>query len=421
MSRPGLQFADRFVDQQEDCRDGKPERTGKEQRRGTEGLEDDAGQDRSDRDHPLGTDADDAVDFAELVLLHRAHDGGADRDIDKGHEQACHESAQAEQRQEDIQGIAPVHQQPVGHRKEDHDCGVNTESDGHRMAAFFRRLPGAEDRRADQGAEAEAHRDDGGPELRSQQTIEQIRRCCGDIRLDEEGERVPFTICDYDREQGTITLAIQAVGATTMRLEKMNEGDAIHDMVGPLGKATHLDVEKILLVAGGIGVAVLYPQAKYLKSIGKKVVCVMGARDVSLLAYLDEMKEVCDELFVTTDNGSFGEKGFVTTVVSRIFEADKNAYDMVFAVGPLPMMRAVCNVTRELGVKTIVSMNPVMVDGTGMCGGCRLTVGGVTKYACVDGPEFDGHEVDFDEVMNRNSYYREIEQKHVCNLTGEVR
>ena len=241
------------------------------------------------------------------------------------------------------------------------------------------------------------------------------------IRLDEEGERVPFTICDYDREQGTITLAIQAVGASTMRLEKMNEGDAIHDMVGPLGKATHLDVEKILLVAGGIGVAVLYPQAKYLKSIGKKVVCVMGARDVSLLAYLDEMKEVCDELFVTTDNGSFGEQGFVTTVVSRIFEQDKNAYDMVFAVGPLPMMRAVCNVTKELGVKTIVSMNPVMVDGTGMCGGCRLTVGGVTKYACVDGPEFDGHEVDFAEVMNRNSYYREIEQKHVCNLTGEVR
>ena len=241
------------------------------------------------------------------------------------------------------------------------------------------------------------------------------------IRLDDEGERVPFTICDYDREQGTITLAIQAVGASTMRLEKMNEGDAIHDMVGPLGKATHLDVEKILLVAGGIGVAVLYPQAKYLKSIGKKVVCVMGARDVSLLAYLDEMKEVCDELFVTTDNGSFGEKGFVTTVVSRIFEQDKNAYDMVFAVGPLPMMRAVCNVTKELGVKTIVSMNPVMVDGTGMCGGCRLTVGGVTKYACVDGPEFDGHEVDFAEVMNRNSYYREIEQKHVCNLTGEVR
>ena len=241
------------------------------------------------------------------------------------------------------------------------------------------------------------------------------------LRIDGEGERVPFTISDYDRVKGTVTLLIQSVGATTMRLAKMNVGDCLHDIVGPLGKATHLDADKILLVAGGIGVAVLYPQAKYLKSIGKKVVCVMGARNVSLLAYREEMEKVCDKLYVTTDDGTFGEKGFVTTVVQRIFEEDKNAYDLVFAVGPLPMMRAVCNVTKSLGVKTVVSMNPIMIDGTGMCGCCRLTVNGVTKYACVDGPEFDGHEVDFDEVINRNRYFSEIEKQHVCNLTGEVR
>ena len=242
------------------------------------------------------------------------------------------------------------------------------------------------------------------------------------LRIDAEGERVPFTISDYDREKGTITLLIQSVGATTMRLAKMNEGDCLHDIVGPLGVATDLsESNKILLVAGGIGVAVLYPQAKYLKSIGKKVVCVMGARNVSLLAYLEEMKQVCDELYVTTDDGTYGEKGFVTNVVQRIFEQDKNAYDLVFAVGPLPMMRAVCNVTKTFGIHTVVSMNPIMIDGTGMCGCCRLTVGGVVKYACVDGPEFDGHQVDFDEVINRNIYFSEIEKQHVCNLTGEVR
>ena len=242
------------------------------------------------------------------------------------------------------------------------------------------------------------------------------------LRIDAEGERVPFTISDYDREKGTITLLIQSVGATTMRLAKMNEGDCLHDIVGPLGVATDLsESNKILLVAGGIGVAVLYPQAKYLKSIGKKVVCVMGARNVSLLAYLEEMKQVCDELYVTTDDGTYGEKGFVTNVVQRIFEQDKNAYDLVFAVGPLPMMRAVCNVTKTFGIHTVVSMNPIMIDGTGMCGCCRLTVGGVVKYACVDGPEFDGHQVDFDEVINRNRYFSEIEKQHVSNLTGEVR
>lgn len=239
------------------------------------------------------------------------------------------------------------------------------------------------------------------------------------LRIDGEGERVPFTISDYDREKGTVTLLIQSVGATTMRLAKMNVGDCLHDIVGPLGKATHLDADKILLVAGGIGVAVLYPQAKYLKSIGKKVVCVMGARNVSLLAYREEMEKVCDKLYVTTDDGTFGEKGFVTTVVQRIFEEDKNAYDLVFAVGPLPMMRAVCNVTKSLGVKTVVSMNPIMIDGTGMCGGCRLTVGGETKFACVDGPDFDGHLVDFDEAMHRGTMYKDFEthaRDEECNL-----
>ena len=241
------------------------------------------------------------------------------------------------------------------------------------------------------------------------------------LRIDEEGERVPFTIFDYDREKGTVSLLIQTVGATTMRLAKMKEGDCLHDIVGPLGKATDLKADKILLVAGGIGIAVLYPQAKYLKSVGKKVTCIMGARNIKLLACLKEMQEVCDQLYITTDDGTLGEKGFVTDIVQRIFEHDKNAYELVFAVGPLPMMKAVCNVTKLFHVKTIVSMNPIMIDGTGMCGCCRLNVNGITKYACVDGPEFDGHAINFDEAINRNRYFSEIERQHVCNLTGEVR
>ena len=225
------------------------------------------------------------------------------------------------------------------------------------------------------------------------------------LRVDEEGERVPFTISDYDREKGTITLLIQTVGATTMQLAKMNEGDCLHDIVGPLGKATHLDADKILLVAGGIGVAVLYPQAKHLKSLGKKVVCVMGARNVSLLAYLKEMQEVCDTLYVTTDDGSEGLKGFVTTQLELLIQSGEKI-DCVFVVGPMIMMKNVCDVTAKYDIPTVVSMNSLMLDGTGMCGCCRITVGGETKYACVDGPEFDGHKVDFKEAMQRVDFYK---------------
>ena len=240
------------------------------------------------------------------------------------------------------------------------------------------------------------------------------------FRIDELGERVPITLCGTDAEQGTVTLLIQSIGASTTRLSKLNEGDRLLDLVGPLGMATHLDGHNnVMLVAGGIGVAVLYPQAKLLRSQGKKVTCIMGARSKDLLSYVEQMREVCDELIITTDDGSYGIKGFVTVVLQEMLQNSPGVYDLVFAVGPLRMMQAVCNVTKPFGVATVVSMNPIMVDGTGMCGCCRLTVGGEVKYACVDGPEFDGHKVDFEEVINRNRFYDEIEKEHLCRLTGE--
>ena len=239
------------------------------------------------------------------------------------------------------------------------------------------------------------------------------------FRIDELGERIPITICDTDQKKGTITLLIQLVGATTQKLAQINVGESIMDIAGPLGKATDLHTaSNILLVAGGIGVAVLYPQAKLLKSQGKKVICVMGARKLSLLAYLNKMKSVCDEVIVMTDDGSYGRKGLVTDAVDELISIEKRAFDVVFAVGPIRMMHAVCNVTKKSNTHTIVSMNPIMIDGTGMCGGCRLTVGGSIKYACVDGPEFDGHMVDFDEIDNRSRYFEDIEREHVCRLTG---
>ena len=241
------------------------------------------------------------------------------------------------------------------------------------------------------------------------------------LRATEDGERVPFTVCDYDREKGTITILVQTVGYSTMILEKLSVGDTICDFVGPLGKPTDLSgFDKILLVGGGIGSAVIYPQAKQLMLENKAADVIVGARNESLVIYENDFKKFSNEFFVMTDDGSAGEKGFVTDKIKNLLDEGKK-YDCIFAVGPLPMMKAVCALTKNYGVKTIVSMNTIMVDGTGMCGSCRLTVDGKVKYACVDGPEFDGHLVDFDEAINRSKFYKEQEKEHVCRLTGEIR
>lgn len=240
------------------------------------------------------------------------------------------------------------------------------------------------------------------------------------LRTDEEGERVPFTICDFDKAAGTVTILVQKVGATTEKLCAMKEGDSLAGFVGPLGNPTDLSsYEKIVLVGGGIGVAVIYPQAKHLKSVGKKPTVIVGARDASLVMYEREFSELTDELHVMTDNGTKGEKGFVTDKLAEILESG-NKPDAVFAVGPVKMMKAVCDLTRGYGIPTVVSMNSIMLDGTGMCGCCRVTVDGKIKYACVDGPEFDGHKVDFDEAINRLGVYREIENEHLCRLRNKV-
>ena len=239
------------------------------------------------------------------------------------------------------------------------------------------------------------------------------------LRTDEDGERVPFTICDYSRERGTVRILVQEVGYTTIKLSQMNVGDALADFTGPLGNPTDLsEFENICLVGGGIGTAVIYPQSKQLFAEGKKVDVIVGARNQSLLMYADEFAKTCDDLYLVTDDGSNGNKGFVTDMLKKLIDGGKK-YDCVFAVGPLPMMKAVCALTKEFGIKTVVSMNSLMVDGTGMCGCCRLSVFGKTKYACIDGPEFDGHGVDFDEAILRSRSYKEHEQKHLCNLRGQ--
>lgn len=236
------------------------------------------------------------------------------------------------------------------------------------------------------------------------------------LRVDEDGERVPFTICDIDKENGYITILVQVVGYTTQLLAGLKAGDYIHDFVGPLGNATELsNYSHVVLIGGGIGTAVIYPQAKYLASIGKAPDVIIGARNVDLLMYVDEFKKVCRNVYLITDDGSSGEKGFVTDKLKALMDAGAD-YDMAFAVGPMMMMRAVCRLTKDMNLPTTVSMNSIMVDGTGMCGGCRLTVGGETKYACVDGPEFDGHLVDFDEAINRSGVYRAIELEHKCRI-----
>jgi len=240
------------------------------------------------------------------------------------------------------------------------------------------------------------------------------------LRTHKDGERVPFTIADYDRSKGTITIIFQIVGATTQMLAKMEPGDFILDFAGPLGIASHFDgVKKAAVIGGGLGTAIAYPQAKKLHGMGVDVDMIAGFRNHELIILEEEMKEVSTRLFVTTDDGSNGTKGFVTTMLKELIDAG-NAYDVVIAIGPPIMMKFICELTRPYGLRTIVSLNPVMVDGTGMCGGCRVTVGGVTKFACVDGPDFDGHLVDFDELIRRLGMYKSeekiSEETHACNI-----
>lgn len=245
------------------------------------------------------------------------------------------------------------------------------------------------------------------------------------LRVDENGERIPLTVADYDREKGTVTVIFQKVGATTKLLDQKNEGDSLADFVGPLGRASEFDgVHRAAVIGGGLGVAIAYPQAKALKALGAQVDLIVGFRKEALILLEDELKAASDELTIMTDDGSNGHKGFVTDALRERLSAGKT-YDEVIAIGPIPMMKAVCEMTRPYGIKTIVSMNSVMIDGTGMCGCCRLTVNGETRFACVDGPEFDGHQVDFDGAARRGRMYRAEEalavETHICHLTGEVR
>lgn len=248
------------------------------------------------------------------------------------------------------------------------------------------------------------------------------------FRIDEEGERIPLTIAGYDREKGTVTIIFQKVGYTTMKLDTLNEGDALLDFVGPLGEPSHTEgVKRAAVIGGGLGVAIAYPQAKALHEAGCEVDLIVGFRNENLIILKEELEASCSNLTIMTDDGSNGHKGFVTQALQEKLDAGKQ-YDEVIAIGPLPMMKAVCDLTKPHELKTIVSMNPIMIDGTGMCGGCRVTVGGVTKFACVDGPDFDGHLVDWDEAISRSRMFRPEEKQamdklhnHTCRLTGGVR
>ena len=239
------------------------------------------------------------------------------------------------------------------------------------------------------------------------------------VRAKEESERIPLTIADYDREEGTVTIIYQIVGAGTMELDTIEEGGFLQDLVGPLGKASETEgLQKVAVVGGGVGCAIAYPLAKKLHRQGAEVHSVIGFRNKGLVILEDEFAKVSDKLCMMTDDGSYGQKGLVTQALEELILAG-NKYDEVIAIGPLAMMKFVCLLTKKYGIKTVVSMNPIMIDGTGMCGGCRLTVGGQTKFACVDGPDFDGHEVDFDEAMHRGSMYKEFEahaREEACRL-----
>ena len=245
------------------------------------------------------------------------------------------------------------------------------------------------------------------------------------LRLDENGERVPLTIADYDREAGTVTIMVQPVGQTTRMLEKMEVGDSLADFVGPMGKPTHIGGQKrVCVVGGGVGCAIGYPVAKGMWEAGIEVDMVAGFRSKDIVILEKEMREHTTNLYICTDDGSYGEKCFGNAKLEQLIKAGRN-YDRVFIVGPLMMMKFTSLTTKPYNIETICSLAPVMIDGSGMCGGCRVTVGGETKFACVDGPEFDGHQVDWDEIIARGSFYAEEEKErrenHVCRLTGGVR
>ena len=237
------------------------------------------------------------------------------------------------------------------------------------------------------------------------------------LRVEENGERIPLTIADVDKESGALTIVFMAVGYTTKKLAQLGVGDCLVDLVGPLGMPTHIKkYGTVVCVAGGYGAAPCYLISKAFKDAGNKVYMIMGARSKDLIFWQDKMETACDELFITTNDGSLGEQGFVTQVLDRLVAQEQ--IDYVIAVGPMPMMRAVADLTRDKDIYTEASMNPIMVDGTGMCGACRLTVGGEVKFACVDGPDFNAHLIDFDEVINRTSLYKDVERKRDenCNL-----
>ena len=231
------------------------------------------------------------------------------------------------------------------------------------------------------------------------------------LRVEEDGERIPLTVADTDPQRGTVAIIFQIVGATTEKLNHLEEGDALQDFVGPLGRPSELEgLKKVAVIGGGVGCAIAYPVAKALHRQGAQVHAVVGFRSENLIILQKEFEAVSDKLVVMTDDGSAGRKGLVTDALRELIESGER-YDQVIAIGPLVMMKFVCKLTKEYAIPTVVSMNPIMIDGTGMCGGCRLTVGGETKFACVDGPDFDGHLVDFDEAMKRGTMYRDFERK----------
>ncbi len=244
------------------------------------------------------------------------------------------------------------------------------------------------------------------------------------VKIDEVGERIPLTICDYNRETGVVTIVFQTVGASTERMSYLEAGDSFQDVVGPLGRPSDLCEEenleetktkKIVFIAGGVGTAPVYPQVKWLKEHGVETTVIMGARNKDLLFYVDEMREVATNLYVTTDDGSYGFHGMGTNQLQALYD-EGQTFDHCVAIGPMIMMKFVCKLTKELGIPTVVSMNPIMVDGTGMCGACRLVVGDEVKFACVDGPEFDGHLVDFDQAMSRQAQYKTEEGRAMLAL-----
>ena len=242
------------------------------------------------------------------------------------------------------------------------------------------------------------------------------------LRVSAEGERIPLTIADFDREKGSVTIIFQEVGATTQALGSLNEGECLHDFVGPLGKASELEgLKKVAVVGGGLGCAIAWPQAKAIHEAGGTVHMIAGFRSKDIVMLENEMRACSDKFFVMTDDGTYGEQGLVTNKLEELINAGEN-YDAVIAIGPLVMMKFVCLLTKKHDIRTIVSMNPIMIDGTGMCGGCRLTVDGETKFACVDGPDFDGHKVDFDETIRRSRMYfdqeKEAREHHACRMEG---